>query len=118
MKAVNHIIIPWRNKAIKIICKLISFNENYVLLVNFSYFFCQAKEEFLEWKKRDPLKRCEEYLQARGGIQRESLEGYRRECEAEMAEALQFARESPFPGEPFLFQDIYCGDSPGKTVFS
>jgi len=68
----------------------------------------RSEQEFLEWKRLDPLKRFKDHLLTQVRIAAEELEEYARECEAEMEEALDFAKKSPFPEETSLLDHIYA----------
>jgi pyruvate dehydrogenase E1 component alpha subunit len=67
----------------------------------------RAKEEVEEWKKRDPIKLYREKLLSMGTCGEKDLEEINRKVEAEIEEAVLFARNSPEPTPEETLDDIY-----------
>lgn len=67
----------------------------------------RPKEEIEKWKQRDPIKRFENYLLNSQDFSEQELEEIKREAEKEVEEAHQFAKESPYPSENQLSQNIF-----------
>jgi len=57
----------------------------------------RPKDEVEELKKKDPIKRLGDQILQRGLATQEELDQIRKEVEAEVAEAIEFARQSPYP---------------------
>ena len=57
----------------------------------------RPKDEVEELKKKDPIKRLGDQILQRGLATQEELDQIRSEVEAEVAEAIEFARQSPYP---------------------
>ena len=68
----------------------------------------RTQEEVDEWKERDPIKRFHQWLLDSEEAGAETLEAIEKEVQATVAEAAEFARNSPWP-EP---------DTVGEHVFS
>lgn len=67
----------------------------------------RSEGEFEEWKRRCPIARLRRSL-IEGGLMREGeMEAITVELEAEVAEAVRFAKESPFPEERLLREHVY-----------
>jgi TPP-dependent pyruvate/acetoin dehydrogenase alpha subunit len=67
----------------------------------------RTEEEYLEWKKRDPVTHMEEHLLAEGVLTEEETRLLREELEAEIEEAFDFAEASPFPAQDEAWQHLY-----------
>lgn len=57
----------------------------------------RPKDEVENLKKKDPIKRLGDQILQRGLATQEELDQIRKEAEAEVAEAIEFARQSPYP---------------------
>jgi pyruvate dehydrogenase E1 component alpha subunit len=68
----------------------------------------RTQQELEEQKKRDPLSRAREQL-LRDGYTDARVEALEKEVEAEVAEAVKFAEESPEPDASLLEQTTYDG---------
>lgn len=68
--------------------------------------------EFQEWKKRCPIARLEAQLLEQGILTTQDIERMSRELEAEIEDAVKFAKESPFPGESLLMEHVYAKSVP------
>jgi pyruvate dehydrogenase E1 component alpha subunit len=64
--------------------------------------------EFDEWRRRDPLPRLREVLLREGIADERELERLTTAIETEIAGAIAFAKESPFPEAEEMQKDIYC----------
>lgn len=63
--------------------------------------------EIEEWMARCPIKRCEEYLMARG-IEAGILEATKKRIYEELEEAVRFAESSPYPDRSVALSDVYA----------
>jgi len=68
----------------------------------------RTREEVAEWMKKDPVKRFEQVLLARGLLTQEDIHRVQVEADAEVAEAQRFAEESPEPPPEDAFNAIYA----------
>jgi len=68
----------------------------------------RTESEFSEWKERCPIRSLEERLLGDYIFSGEDLGHLMRELEAEIEEAIIFAKESPFPNEHLLMEHIYA----------
>ncbi|MDO8568364.1 MAG: thiamine pyrophosphate-dependent dehydrogenase E1 component subunit alpha [Dehalococcoidales bacterium] len=68
----------------------------------------RTESEFLEWRQRCPVQRLQEHLLQEGILSQRELDHMARRFEAEMEEAIAFAKESPFPTEANLLEHICC----------
>ncbi len=65
------------------------------------------EEELQEWKDKDPLPRFEKKLLDMQVLTREKIEEITGSIEKDLAEAVSFAEESPFPDPSELIEDVY-----------
>ena len=65
-----------------------------------------------EWKKRDPIFSLEAKMQASGAMSAETIEAMWAEQRAEIADAIQFAEDSPLPDADQLLADVYTSMTP------
>lgn len=70
-------------------------NENY-----------RTKEEVAEWKKKDPIKKCGEYLKELG-VQQEELDEIAKKIKKEVLEASAKAETGPIPNPADLEKDLF-----------
>jgi pyruvate dehydrogenase E1 component alpha subunit len=68
----------------------------------------RPEDEFLEWKEKCPLERFRNFLLAGGHADQAALDRISDKIRTEIQEAVAFAKESPFPEEAFLSQNIYA----------
>lgn len=68
----------------------------------------QPKEEVEAWKKKDPIDRFKAHLLAEKVATEEQLAEMDEAIIAEVAEAVTYAQESPWPAPEELFQDVYA----------
>lgn len=67
----------------------------------------RTESEFLQWKRRCPIEKLKERILVNGIFSDENIEGMVRVLEAEIEDAVRFAKDSPFPNEHLLLKDIY-----------
>jgi len=67
----------------------------------------RAKDEFLEWKSRDPIPRFELYLEELKILDKKLKESIDKDIREEIDQAVKFAEESPFPEGKETLDDIY-----------
>ena len=65
-------------------------------------------EEVEEWRINDPINRFKSFALDQGLIALPELDAIDEEVAAEIEEAVKFARESPFPDETALYENIYA----------
>ena len=65
----------------------------------------RSEEEYLQWKKRDPVKHCEELLKTLTGGK---LEKIQKETRNQIDDAFKFAEDSPFPKEEETFTQVFA----------
>ncbi len=66
------------------------------------------EKEFLEWKKKDPVKKMSAKLIENNIISKEFMEIERNRILEETQEAVKFAKESPFPDKSELTTNVYA----------
>lgn len=67
----------------------------------------RTKEEVTEYKEqRDPITQLKAHMEAQGGIKEDDLKAIDKEIKAIVAEAAEFAKESPEPDADELWTDI------------
>ena len=72
----------------------------------------RSKEEIAMWRQRDPLDIHEAKLISQGIATREECDAINAETVAEVERATDFARNSPFPEEADLFEDMWANPIP------
>jgi TPP-dependent pyruvate/acetoin dehydrogenase alpha subunit len=68
----------------------------------------RSKDEVAEWREQDPIARFGALLAAHGVLDEAAAAAVAAEVEAEIDDAVAFARESPEPDEASLFEDVYA----------
>lgn len=68
----------------------------------------RTENEFQSWKRCCPIERPKEWLVRGGHFSNLDIDRMVSELEAEIEDAVRFARESPFPEEQSLLKDIYA----------
>ena len=68
----------------------------------------RTESELQEWKQRCPIERLKKHLLGDGILCNQDIEGMTRNLEVEIEEAVEFAKESPFPEEQHLLEHIYA----------
>lgn len=79
--------------------------------VNMGRILLDRGAEVDEWRERDPLKLYRAKLLA-GGVAAAVLDAIEREVEEEVADALQFARDSAYPEQAEAFDDVFVDRLP------
>ncbi|MEW6308815.1 MAG: thiamine pyrophosphate-dependent dehydrogenase E1 component subunit alpha [Bacillota bacterium] len=69
----------------------------------------RPEEEVKAWKEKDPIKRVREQLLAKGWATAEDIKGLDARVEAEIADAVTFAIESPVPKVEEATHHVYVG---------
>lgn len=72
----------------------------------------RSPSELEAWKNRDPLRRLVDALMSERGVMQETFVRIDEEIEAEIAEAVDFARSSEFPNDRVLMDYVYAGATP------
>ena len=72
----------------------------------------RTDEEVERWRQRDPIVLHSRWLIQQSIASQEQIEEVRSEVAETIAEALQFARESPYPDAEDLFADMYADPLP------
>jgi pyruvate dehydrogenase E1 component alpha subunit len=67
----------------------------------------RSKDEVEEWRKKDPIERAGKRLVERGWLTEAECRLIQAEMEKEVAEAIQYAENSPEPAPEALFEHIY-----------
>ena len=68
----------------------------------------RTREEIKEWQEKDPVPRFEKVLRDKGLLAEEDIARILKEAEAEVAEAQQFAEESPDPDPGEILTKVYA----------
>lgn len=68
----------------------------------------RTEEEFLVWKDKCPVARMKHHLISKGIATEQELETMREELCAEIDDAINFAKSSPFPTKDRLFDHVYA----------
>lgn len=68
---------------------------------------CRPKEELDYWKEQCPIKRFTAFLLEKGAMTADEMDQVKSAINAELAEAVEFAKASPFPKEAALLEDVY-----------
>jgi len=61
-----------------------------------------------EWKKKDPVKRMKEHMLKTGALKEKDILRLEEECRAEVGEAIQWAKESPYPTPEEVMRGVYA----------
>lgn len=70
----------------------------------------RSPEQLASWKMRDPIRRLVDALIASRDVQANMLEKIDAEVDAEIADAVDYARQSGFPEERVLMDYVYSGE--------
>jgi len=68
----------------------------------------RSKEEVKEWKEKCPIKRYSELLIKEGIASKDDLEALDKQAEQDIANAVEFAENSPEPKIEDIFDDVYA----------
>jgi pyruvate dehydrogenase E1 component alpha subunit len=74
----------------------------------------RTKAEVRRWQKRDPIRVLDEVLVKGGHVPRRELHDIQHGAERQLADAVVFADNSPFPALEMLFQNIYSQPVPDR----
>jgi len=69
----------------------------------------RTEDEFLEWKRKDPILLAEIKLLEQNILSKELIKSINQKAKEQVDEAFQFAEKSPFPKKEDAFKDIYAG---------
>ena len=69
-------------------------------------------EEIDQWRMRDPIDIHEERLLSQGIATQQEIDRMDDEVKAQIAEAMEFARQSPYPDPSELFEDMFANPIP------
>jgi acetoin:2,6-dichlorophenolindophenol oxidoreductase subunit alpha len=68
----------------------------------------RADEEIEQWKKRDPIKLFKARLTGDFKFQQSEIDDVEEAVKADVADAIKFAKESPFPEAATAFDDVFA----------
>lgn len=71
----------------------------------------RTEQEFLEWKKKDPILLHEQKLVSEGVLDSKSIQEIDQVVAREIKEAFEFAERSPFPEERDAFKHIFYSEN-------
>ncbi|MGE5601755.1 MAG: pyruvate dehydrogenase (acetyl-transferring) E1 component subunit alpha [Nitrososphaerales archaeon] len=74
----------------------------------------RTKAEIEEWRQRDPILRLQGKLVEKGMMTEQDAQDIAKSVEAELKEIVQFAEESPEPGDEILCKDVYVNSIPHR----
>ena len=90
-----------------LVCNTYRYHGHHVGDINREYY--RSKQEEQEWKtKRDPIKNFAEWMIAQKLSEEATLEEMRKEVQAEMKAAVEFAIAAPYPKPEEAEQDVYA----------
>jgi len=69
----------------------------------------RSEDEFIFWKKRDPIQNLEKQILKESIISKNEIEKIDKNTLKEIEAAFEFAEKSPFPEQDDIFKDIYNG---------
>ncbi len=72
----------------------------------------RSGEELAAWKRRDPVRRLADALIADGALTAQYLDALRGKLQAAVTNAVEQAREAPWPGEAALLDHVYADGRP------
>lgn len=64
-------------------------------------------DEVAEWKEKDPIRMIEKVLCETGQLEEATIEKWYEEVDSQLAEAVEFAEESPVPDPVTALKDVY-----------
>jgi pyruvate dehydrogenase E1 component alpha subunit len=68
----------------------------------------RTESEFREWREHCPVERFKKLLLSQGILSQADIDRMTCKLEAEVEEAIVFAKDSPFPAETNLLEHVYC----------
>ena len=72
----------------------------------------RTQDQIDEWRERDPIDVLERTLTSQGILTQEECDAISKAKEAEVEEAVEFARNSPYPEPEELFDDMWADPIP------
>lgn len=69
----------------------------------------RSESEFQQWKQRCPLVRAKGALLRENSVTQGELDNMEKQIEAEIKDAIRFAKDSPFPKEEVVLRNIVAG---------
>jgi pyruvate dehydrogenase E1 component alpha subunit len=72
----------------------------------------RTQEEIDSWRQRDPIVILEDNLISQGIVTREECDAIDAETKDDVEKATEFARNSPFPEDSELFEDMWANPIP------
>ena len=88
-----------------LVCHTIRYGGHHVGDPGTAY---RTKEEMDEWRKKDAIQRCERLLVESGIFSPQDIEATRSEIEARIQNAVQQARQDPFPPVEEVSEHVYA----------
>lgn len=88
-----------------LVCHTIRYGGHHVGDPGTAY---RTKEEMDEWRKKDSIQRCEQLLVESGIFSPQDIETTRSEIEARIQNAVQQARQDPFPPVEEVTEHVYA----------
>jgi pyruvate dehydrogenase E1 component alpha subunit len=88
-----------------LVCHTIRYGGHHVGDPGTAY---RTKEEMDEWRKKDSIQRCERLLVESGILSPQEIETTRSEIEARIQNAVQQARQDPFPPVEEVSEHVYA----------
>jgi len=67
----------------------------------------RKQEEIEEWREKDPIRRFRDYLLSAGIVDLPSLQRVDHEVSLRIAEAIEYAQQSPYPDASEVVQEVY-----------
>jgi len=74
----------------------------------------RTEEEVARWKERDPIKLHSAWLIEQEVATQEEIEAVRNDVRQAIEDALEFARQSPYPEPEDLFTDLFADPLPAR----
>ena len=72
----------------------------------------RSDDEVEQWKQRDPIDIHKERLLSQAIVTQAEIDKLEEEVAAQIAEAVEFARQSPYPDASELFEDMFANPIP------
>lgn len=88
-----------------LVCHTIRYGGHHVGDPGTAY---RTKEEMEEWRKKDPIQRCERLLVENGILSPQEIEATRTEIDQRIQNAVQQARQDPFPPIEEVHEHVYA----------
>lgn len=68
----------------------------------------RTKEEIQLWKEKCPIKRLRNYLEKNKIFKPEELDAIEKQAKDDLAAAVEFAQNSPYPALDTIMEDVYA----------